>query len=268
MTMDRHDAIAARLPDYVLGELDVAERRDVDAHLATCPTCAEELRALNTAFHSIGLAEVPAALPPHLKNRVMAGLEAEVRAGSKDPAYQIRRRWSPAALWLAASAAMVVAFGGLLVLSMVRTAQLNDALRQADAVRDELAGQLAQNESQADLAVEILTAGDMRRIDLSAGDAAREALGRAYFSPTKGLLIVADQLPEPPVGRIYQVWLIGSRSSGPVSAGLLQAQRSGRGILIVPAPAGVAGETITVAITDEPPGGLPAPTGAKHLVGS
>ena len=259
MSMD-HAAISALLSDYVLGELDAVQRRDVDAHVATCPTCAEELRALNKAFHSIGLAEVPATPPPHLKNRVIAGLEAEVRG--------TRSRWSPAALWLAAAAAMVVAFGGLLVLSMIRTGQLDDALRQADAVHDELAGQLAQNETQADLAVEILTAGDMRRIDLSAGDAAREALGRAYFSPTKGLLIVADQLPEPPVGRIYQVWLIGSRSSGPVSAGLLQAQRSGRGMLIVPAPAGVAGETITVAITDEPPGGLPAPTGAKHLVGS
>lgn len=264
MTMDRHAAIDALLTDYVLGELDADQRRDVDAHLATCPTCTEELRALNNAFHSIGLAESPAALPPLLKNRVLAGLEAEVRAGRTGT----RGRWSPAALWLGAAAAMVVAFGGLLVLSMIRTAQLDDALRQAESVQDELAGQLAQNETQADLAVEILTAGDMRRIDLSAGDAAREALGRAYFSPTKGLLIVADKLPEPPVGRIYQVWLIGSRSSGPVSAGLLQAQRSGRGMLIVPAPAGVAGETITVAITDEPPGGLPAPTGAKHLVGS
>ena len=257
MTMDRHAAVDALLTDYVLGELDAARRRDVDAHLATCATCAEELRALNKAFHSMGLAEAPAALPPHLKNRVLTGLKAEVRG-----------RWSPAALWLAAAAVMVVALGGLLVLSMVRTAQLHDALRQAESVQDELAGQLAQNETQADLAVEILTAGDMRRIDLSAGDAAREAVGRAYFSPTKGLLIVADKLPEPPVGRIYQVWLIGSRSSGPVSAGLLQAQRSGRGMLLVPAPAGVAGETITVAITDEPPGGLPAPTGAKHLVGS
>ena len=214
MTMDRHAAIDALLTDYVLGELDAAQRRDVDAHLATCPTCAEELRALNKAFHSIGLAESPASLPPHLKNRVLAGLEAEARAGSQDPAYEGRGRWSPAALWLAAAATMVVAFGGLLVLSMIRTGQLDDALRQAESVQDELAGQLAQNETQADLAVEILTAGDMRRIDLSAGDAAREALGRAYFSPTKGLLIVADKLPEPPVGRIYQVWLIGSRSSG------------------------------------------------------
>ena len=38
-------------------------------------------------------------------------------------------------------------------------------------------------------------------------------------------------------------------------------------MLIVPAPQGVAG-TVTVAVTDEPPGGLSAPTGGKHLAGS
>ncbi len=101
MTMDRHAAIDALLTDYVLGELDAAQRRDVDAHLATCPTCTEELRALNKAFHSIGLAESPVALPPHLKKRVLSGLEAEVRAANSSAVAGVRphsgspppRRW-------------------------------------------------------------------------------------------------------------------------------------------------------------------------------
>jgi hypothetical protein len=39
-------------------------------------------------------------------------------------------------------------------------------------------------------------------------------------------------------------------------------------MLIVPPPGGVAGSGVTVAVTDEPPGGLPSPTGSKHLLGS
>jgi len=108
----------------------------------------------------------------------------------------------------------------------------------------------------------------MRRIALAAGDASRGATSRAYWTTERGLLIVADRLPAPPPGRGYQVWLIGGGSPGPVSAGMLGGQGPGRGMLIVPPPRGVSGGNVTVAVTDEPAGGLPAPTGSKHLVGS
>ena len=102
----------------------------------------------------------------------------------------------------------------------------------------------------------------MQRIELT-GSASG---ARAYWSATRGLLVAADQLPVPPPGRVYQVWLIGG--GAPVSAGMLGTPRTGRGMLIAPPPGGIPSGPVTVAVTDEPPGGLPAPTGAKHLVGS
>ena len=54
----------------------------------------------------------------------------------------------------------------------------------------------------------------------------------------------------------------------PVSAGLLGEQGSGRGMLIAPPPAGLVPGSVTVAVTDEPPGGLSAPTGDIRLAGS
>jgi anti-sigma-K factor RskA len=264
---DRHATIAPLLTDYVLGELDATQRREVEAHLPGCAACAKDVRELTAAFHSIGVAERPVAPPAALRARVLAQMQSGPTA-VKPVVDRRLSRWTSNAWLLAVAATVIVALGSLLVQSMRRTAGLTDALRRADLVYEEITERLAQNDTQADLAVSILTAGDMRRIELSAGDASREALGRAYFSPSKGLLIVADQLPEPPSGRVYQVWLIGNRSAGPVSAGLLTSPRTGRGMLIVPAPSGVAGDTVTVAITDEPPGGLPSPTGAKHLIGS
>jgi hypothetical protein len=121
---------------------------------------------------------------------------------------------------------------------------------------------------QADLAVSILTAFDVRRIDLTGYEAASAAVARAYWSPTAGLLIAADRLPPPPAGRVYQVWLIESGAAGPVSAGVIEAEGGGRGMLLVPAPAGVSARAVTVAVTDEPAGGRPAPTGSKQLAGS
>ncbi|CAN5825821.1 hypothetical protein BH24ACI5_BH24ACI5_23780 [soil metagenome] len=162
----------------------------------------------------------------------------------------------------------MLVLGGLLALSLQRTERLEDALRGADETNARLASRAAETSVQADLAVSILTATDMRRIDLAGLDSSRNATARGYWSASRGLLIVADRLPALPSGQIYQVWLIGSSSEGPVSAGLIDGQTSGRGMLIVPAPRGVRGDSVTIAVTDEPAGGLPAPTGAKHLLGS
>jgi hypothetical protein len=158
--------------------------------------------------------------------------------------------------------------GGLLTVATQRSHRLTDDLRRAHLEMAGLSSRIAETSAQADLAVTILTATDMRRIDLAGQEGSRSAVARGYWSPAKGLLIVADRLPPPPAGRTYQVWLIGSSSPAPVSAGLIDGGTPGRGMLIVPAPGGVTGSTVTIAVTDEPSGGRPAPTGSQHLVGS
>lgn len=267
MSMERHDDIQALLAEYVLDGLTAEDRRQVDAHVASCPACAAELRELALAFQGIGLAEEPVAPPPHLRARVLESLRGESgpRAKTAAPAPDPGRSRGG---WLALAATTALVLGASLFVSVQRSSDLRRALQNADTAYEELQRRIVQNEQQADLAVSILTAPDMRRIDLEGFDASRDAVARAYWSPAKGLLIAADQLPAPPPGRVYQVWLIGSASAAPVSAGLLDNPQSGRGMLIVPTPAGVAGDTVTIAVTDEPPGGLPSPTGSKHLAGS
>ena len=269
MSMERHDEIQALLADHVLGELTAADRRRVDAHVASCPACAAELRELGLAFHGIGLAEDPVAPPPHLRTRVLGALRKEatdvnVRAAAPAETAPGSSLWP----WLALAATTTLVLGASLWMNVQRTRELQQALQKTDIAYEELQRRVGQNELQADLAVSILTSPDMKRIDLEGFEASRNAVARAYWSPARGLLIVADRLPAPPPGRVYQVWLIGSSSAGPVSAGLLDDPQSGRGMLLVPAPAGVSGDTVTVAVTDEPPGGLPSPTGGKHLAGS
>lgn len=269
--MARHEDMQELLTDYALGELPAAAREQVDAHLAECPECEAEARALSLAFQAIGSAETPLAPPAHLKARVLASLDADRRPAAAPfvpaaaPARRVRGL-SPA--WLAIAATALLIVGGALAMSRQQASQLAQDLRRAEDEVARLSGDAATVATQADLAVAILTATDMRRIDLSGVESSRSATARAYWSGAKGLLIVADRLPTPPPGRIYQVWLIGSGSPGPVSAGLIDGRREGRGMLIVAPPGGVAGNALTVAVTDEPEGGLPAPTGSKHLVGS
>lgn len=265
--MQSHEHIQPLLTDYVLGDLDPADRQHVRDHAASCAACSAEIREIEGAFHSVGLSQPAIAPPAHLRARVLGDFAATIKqpgAAADAP----MRRWTASPVWLGIAAAVALALGAMLLVATQRAASAVEQRQQADAEIADLREQIAATSFQADLAVSILTATDMRRIDLAGADVSRDATARGYWSATKGLLIVADRLPAPPPGRVYQVWLIGSSSAGPVSAGMIGGDQDGRGMLLVPPPGGVRGETVTIAVTDEPTGGLPAPTGAKHLVGS
>lgn len=275
MTTDRHETIGVLLDEYAFGQLSPDERRDVERHVGECDACAADLRELTTVMEGLAQVADPIAPPPALKARVLAtlgGLSQEPprprgdapRALRGPAGTVVRRQGHPA--WLAVAAAVIFGLAALLYLNALSRQRLADEVANARMLIADLQQRLDQNTAHTALTIAILTASDMQPIALSGREDATGSTARAYWSPTRGLLLVADNLPVPPPGRIYQVWLIGG--SGPVSAGVLGAPNAGRGMLIVPPPAGTASGAITVAVTDEPPGGLPAPTGAMRLVGS
>ena len=67
-----------------------------------------------------------------------------------------------------------------------------------------------------------------------------------------------------PAGRTYQVWIIVGET--PVGAGFLKPDASGTSEAVFSAPDRSA-NAAAFAVTLEPDGGVPAPTGDKYLVG-
>ena len=113
----------------------------------------------------------------------------------------------------------------------------------------------------------ILSADDVRRIKLAGQPAAPGAAGTAFWSASRGqLLLSAANLPSPGAGRKYQLWVIPPGSKTPVSAGMLDLSPDGR-ILALASTTSVA-QVGQVAISDEPAGGVQSPTGPIVLAGS
>jgi anti-sigma-K factor RskA len=80
-----------------------------------------------------------------------------------------------------------------------------------------------------------------------------------------GGILVAAGLPEAPAGKTYQLWAIAG-GNAPVSAGVFSVDPSGAGSLTVRPLPGVS--TVSAfAVTLEPAGGLPAPSGEMYLLG-
>ena len=56
------------------GELDAGHARDVEAHAATCPGCAEKLRAFRAMRETMAQVSLKETTPASLRSRIEAAL--------------------------------------------------------------------------------------------------------------------------------------------------------------------------------------------------
>jgi anti-sigma-K factor RskA len=266
MTSPTHDELRELTGAYVLGMLSDAERNRFEVHLATCAECAREVQDLTVVAAAVPHA-VPQQDPPReLRARV---LKHAVAASQLEPIGPVRydRRGLPA--WLAVAASIAAVALGLYSLSLrERVGDLENRLREANARVAEAQGDLQIARAAADRANQlaaVLEAPDVRRIELAGQKGAPSAAGRAFWSPSRGLVFTATNLPPVSPGRQYQLWVIPPGGK-PISAGLLDLQSGGIATVLVDAR--TAASVQTVAVTVEPAGGVPQPTGEMVLAGT
>jgi hypothetical protein len=83
----------------------------------------------------------------------------------------------------------------------------------------------------------------------------------------KAWLFYAFGMPQAPEGKEYQVWFM-TEKEGPVSAGLFTPDQAGTGMVLAAPPSRLFGKIVAAAVTLEPAGGLPKPSGDMYLRGS
>jgi hypothetical protein len=240
--------------------------------LPTCAECTREVAELTRVAN--GLAQiVPHIDPPAgLRERVLrAAVQSTQDVDAPPHVVPFKPRVSSAIpTWLAMAASIAAVALGLYAMTLrQRVGELQERLRDANARAEGLEREVNVARNTADRANEmraILTASDVRRIDLAGQKPAPGAAGRAFWSPSRRQLVVtADNLPSLAAGRTYQLWVIPpGKGSTPVSAGLLDLQTDGRVLSLASTEVDQVG---AVAISEEPAGGVPSPTGPIVLVG-
>lgn len=259
---------------FVLEALDAPDRRGVEAHLAGCATCAADVRALRGVCAALALT-APVRLPPgRARARVLSLLDQAAESAppvhvllpSGRPARRARVEWTA---WLVAAASVVAAAGLILHVRTLtgRTVALEASLARAldratTAERAVNAARHVTTENHA--AMTVLAAADLARIDLAGQPVAAASFGRAHWSRAHGMVFTASHLPPLPPGKVYQVWVV--TAAAPLSAGLLTPGVDGGAVGVFATPPDIP-TPLAVAVTIEPAGGMPAPTGEKFLVG-
>lgn len=260
------------LPAYALGALEGDELRELEAHLAGgCDECAREL-----ALWQGDLEKLAAGIPPvepseTTRARILrlAGAEAAL------PAIAPVRRApsSPLAGWLALAALLLLAFSLWGVIGRARmereagrlAAERDDLSRRVETLTREVGRAQAETE-RARAALQILAAPGIQLVSLSGMGPSPGAAGSTYVNPrAHEALFYAFGLPRLADRKTYQLWFIAAGK--PVSAGTFGVDPRGN--------ASVRVDRVTDprqiqawAVTVEPLGGTPQPTGAMVLKGA
>ena len=283
--MEVHDELADQAAAYALGTLTYGERADFEAHLASCRACAAEVHSLALAIGALAYAAPTAEPGPSLavRDRLLARVTAPPKTGADQgdrpwpglrpvaPARETDFAASTGTLGrfaFAASIVLAVVLGGYAFQLRGRVnsleARLHDATLRAEAGERQMAA-LRHTAFEAESTTAVLAAPDLVRIDLAGQPAAPNASARALWSRSRGLVFTASNLPAPPPGRAYQLWVLTAQPA-PISAGMLTLDARGRVSAMIDTPADLPSPT-AMAVTLEPVAGVPLPTGDKYLVG-
>lgn len=226
---------------YALDAVSDDERAAIDAYVSTAPQAERDAfnERVRQARETLALAFSAEEEPPaELLERTLAQLPAP-SADTAAPASgddlaaarlerSVRRRPSAVRTWLiAAAAALVLAVGGV-------------------GIGGYVAG-------QNDPVTQILQAQDVREatVAVTGGGTATVAISEAKDA----VVVRMKDVPPPPAGKVYQMWLIPQDGSAPVSQGLMDART-----LSQPALVKGIGSAAALGITVEPVGGSESPT--------
>lgn len=249
----RHEEL---LPAYALGAVDGEDLREMEAHLATgCAECRRQLDLWQGDLEELAASVEPVAPSETARRRVQRLAPSRPRGS----------RWP---LLLAAASLLIAVWSGL------RQARLGDELERLGAERDRLARQVAGLDQQLGLAraeadrmaesLAIITSPGSRAIVLAGLGPSPNASGHTFVNPERGKAVFyAFDLPALAPDKTYQLWWI--EGGKPVSAGVFSVDERGTGsVQVERAPTGA---TDAWAVTIEPAGGVPAPTGEMVLKG-
>jgi anti-sigma-K factor RskA len=228
---------------YALDALTEIERAGFARHVADCQACATEVAELTETASRLS-APAWEAPPPRMRDAVFAevGQTRQVTAGSahraERTAHSEVQRWRRrASLALAAG---VIALAGMGTVWVVQEQRVDDAQQQAQQLQA----------AQARVAA-IAAAGDaqFRSVSVPGGGTMTVAISRQLGDG----VVLMENLPRPPAGKVYQLWLIeGNR---PTSIAVM-ADGQVSGTVTVES----LGNADSIGVTLEPTGGSATPT--------
>lgn len=238
---------------YALGALGDEERREFEAQLADRPDLQAEVEELVAAADLLSLAPQEHEPSPELRRDLLMSIGATPEEHPEDGGIpRLRRpalgRWlGPGGLAAAAALAAVVS----LLVWAISLQNTNEDLRT----------EVAEQRREAEVLQ--AQANGSESYELEGSGLAADARGEVMMAGDGRAVLVAEGLPPAPEGKVYEAWVL--RDGMPEPAGTFEPREGGSAAATVE---GSVEGAEAVAVTVEPAGGSPMPTGDPVLTAS
>ena len=256
------------IESYVFGTLDAAERAAVDAHLLTgCAECVARLHDVSELSVRLAQAVPQVDAPPRIKERLFERVHSTHHPAKAERAQSsgvLRVAWGTAAVATAAAAFFIWQTTELRRQVSVTNRLLAATIADTGRLRTEISSYRVELEKYKDAMM--LGEPGVRFVSLAGLNPNPQAFGSVVTKPDKsaGCLYVY-RFPMAPEDKEYQLW--GLRDGlPPVSVGMFTVDAGGTAMLnmkSIPESTHIVGFAVTI----EPKGGMPQPTGMMYVKG-
>jgi len=252
---------------YALGALEGDEKQAIESHVASCADCARKLAEARGRVAMISFAAPRVEPAPHVKELLLARVREEGRSAAPERAVAPREADSSSSggvfgrWWTAVLAPVGVALAIATILLWNQNQRLNREMADLHAALVTQQKTLEEAHHAADL----LAARDTIVVPLAPMPGMPKGMGRVTYNSDMGMLMYDGKVDPAPANKSYQLWLFPMKGD-PINAGVFNPATDEISHWMMKMSPGVT--PASFAITLEPAGGMPHPTGPKVLAGS
>ena len=252
-----HEAAFPELGALAIGALPSDEERLVRAHVENCPVCTAELEAMKSVVGAMPRLPTQGTMAPARGAEIRARLIERAADGTA------RGRSS-------GNLSRIIAIAAGLALIALGLGYYNQYAARRDLVagaakRDSVIAALNALVRERDAQLAAVTGPAVSVVELSS-TGVRPPTARMFWDrATNSWTLVAHGLSMPKAGRTYELWLVTADKKIP--AGVFKPGDDGSAVVRATYALKPA-DLKAIAITDEPAGGVSAPTGPVILAGT
>lgn len=247
-----------------LGVLAPDEAQPLRSHLDVCAECASRFAQTRGRVALFALAAPPQNPPVDTRERLLDRIRIEKTSATETrsekflpyAAHQGIRWWN--SFWIPATAILAVAT----FLLWINDRRMDDQLQKMRETEQMFEGEMHH---QREL-VSFFAAGDTKAVSLSSTEKTSNDWARVRYNTRMGMVCYTGDLPDPPPDKEYQMWIV-PMVGAPISAGpFMPASFNNGHMCMAKMPGGISCKSF--AVTIEPMGGMPHPTGPMVLTGA
>jgi hypothetical protein len=244
------------LIQYALGTLKETQLSQFTAHVSLCSVCRADLAKLQVDLAAYATVQPVSELPAGAKDRFMARVSSDaageskfVQMRNKNRVYTTTKSFQH---WLETPMPLKI-LSGLLAAALIF--MVYDDVSHIHQLRKQLVSMRRLELDSAQLAElkNFLHGTNAQQVTLrEKPPLTKVPEGHTLYSPTSGeLVFTASNLPLPPAGKVYELWIIPATGGAAIPAGVFTPDLQGNAAVVFPEiPAHVQAQAFGVTVEE------------------